>query len=434
MISLISTRESTQSLLQELSPFLLHAGLIRSTDDGESVITALGSYELGEDPADVIIQASHELEAELPRLYNLRVDGDDITILERAVGDDGVEVLRPIGTDLDSDDIDLLNEVISAQGGSFKRYGNFRLDLRLADQRLFNCSHCGEVWKSSKESPKRCPRCRSEMPRSDKRSKMAPPQKYFRDETMAVNGTIFQDVEHQRLFHDIVQNYNSMDLMNHMDYKQDFLSYGHRETPYAERLLESLQSLSAEYDAETLNMVRSKELNADIIMMLKGAERNIQKILETQYPPNVIKVQSVRPIGNWPHTAWISFNMNPKSLPAEGIVSRYNLACMLLKEVEGQRWALCIVPNVKDLIGSHGHEWRSVLSNLRSEVILELDDPRFKGFILGEEADLRAEPDSPGSRMLEAVLLHRVIDVLTEEPAHLKESILMAMEAYSKLI
>ena len=417
----MKSRQELIELSLRTSPLLTRAGLISLDEQSNAFTTVIGDYPVTDDPIQAINDASLELEAELPLHYALRVDGDDVVILKRHVSDDGAETLKPIEINgLENGDIDVLKSIISAQGGMFKRYGTFRFDLNLHRQGLSNCSHCGEIWKSAKDSPLRCPRCRNELPPSS--------TKGYRN----VYGPDFDFLQFNKLKNiNLSQVKNSDPLL-----KDDILMscnriYNKAETrdENARSLQNALALIGEEYDAEHLNLVRLPELNSGIIELLKESESSIMGLLHEAGFKD-IWTESVRPIGNWPHTAWISFGIRQRKTADE---LKPLLSCMLLLDISSPRWALCLLPNVKELKKIHGQEWLYVFNPIREGMRSSLSMERGLLSIDGLP-EIDVVPNSPGARMVSASIAHSVIDPEKDGPARMKRKIVKIMEAHRELV
>lgn len=417
----MKSRQELIELSLRTSPLLTRAGLISLDEQSNAFTTVIGDYPVTDDPIQAINDASLELEAELPLHYALRVDGDDVVILKRHVSDDGAETLKPIEINgLENGDIDVLKSIISAQGGMFKRYGTFRFDLNLHRQGLSNCSHCGEIWKSAKDSPLRCPRCRNELPPSS--------TKGYRN----VYGPDFDFLQFNKL-----KNINLSEVKNSDPLlKDDILMSCNRIYNKAEARDENARSLQnalaligEEYDAEHLNLVRLPELNSGIIELLKESESSIMGLLHEAGFKD-IWTESVRPIGNWPHTAWISFGIRQRKTADE---LKPLLSCMLLLDISSPRWALCLLPNVKELKKIHGQEWLYVFNPIREGMRSSLSMERGLLSIDGLP-EIDVVPNSPGARMVSASIAHSVIDPEKDGPARMKRKIVKIMEAHRELV
>ncbi len=417
----MKSRQELIELSLRTSPLLTRAGLISLDEQSNAFTTVIGDYPVTDDPIQAINDASLELEAELPLHYALRVDGDDVVILKRHVSDDGAETLKPIEINgLENGDIDVLKSIISAQGGMFKRYGTFRFDLNLHRQGLSNCSHCGEIWKSAKDSPLRCPRCRNELPPSS--------TKGYRN----VYGPDFDFLQFNKLKNiNLSQVKNSDPLL-----KDDILMSCNRiynkveaRDENARSLQNALALIGEEYDAEHLNLVRLPELNSGIIELLKESESSIMGLLHEAGFKD-IWTESVRPIGNWPHTAWISFGIRQRKTADE---LKPLLSCMLLLDISSPRWALCLLPNVKELKKIHGQEWLYVFNPIREGMRSRLSMERGLLSIDGLP-EIDVVPNSPGARMVSASIAHSVIDPEKDGPARMKRKIVKIMEAHRELV
>ena len=420
-MSKMRTKQELHRLLLQTSPLLTRAGLISLDEDLSAFTTLLGRYSIEDDPVEAITDASLQLEAELPRYYALRLDGENIIILQRSVDDNGDESLIDISTDaLEEEDIDVLMSMVSAQGGMFKRYGTFRFDLNLYRQGLLNCSHCGEIWKSSKQIPLRCPRCRNELPESSSRGYRNVTEPKF-DFLSYKN---IQDTNFDRLNNDDLMLNEIRPLYNKLDYKMEVRDEN------ADSLNTILTLIAEEYDAEHLNLVRLPELNSGIIELLKETETSIRKVLH-EAGFREVWTDSVRPIGNWPHTAWISFGLRQEKSEDDTMPS---LSCMLLLDISSPRWALCILPNVKELKKAHGQEWLYRFNPVREMMRSRINTVE-NGLVSTEgEPDIDVVPNSPGARMLSASIAHTVIEPERDGASRVKRKILVIMEAYSELV
>lgn len=409
-------------LLLQISPLLTRAGLISWDDKIHGISTVLGTYPIDDDPMEAINHASLDLEAELPRHYALRLDGDDVVIMQRFVDENGHELLIEMhSNELEDDDVDVLMSIISAQGGMFKRYGTFRFDLNLHRQRLLNCAHCGEIWKSSKQSPLRCPRCRNDLPvKSSRRYENVKPVEF---DTPSLR---------RERDHGFNQIHTIEKMRNHpKDTKVRILDCS---IDYPEMSIHTLSSaltlIAEEYDAEHLNLVRMPELNKGIIDLLKDVEASIRNIL-LMAGHLFIWTESVRPIGNWPHTAWISFGLMTEELEHR---KSPMLSCMLLLDISSTRWALCILPNVKELKSIYGQGWlygfNLIRKELRDRIFSVINDPiQIEG-----QPDIYSMPNSPGARMLSASIAHLIIEPEKDGPETIEKIIVQMFEAYQELL
>lgn len=412
--------EELLELLRQTSPLLTRAGLISFDVDSKGFRTVLGVYPIGDDPVEAVNRASLELEAELPRYYALRMDGEDVEILQRHVAEDGSESLKVVRSeDIEDDDISVLKSIISAQGGMFKRYGVFRFDLNLHRQGLLNCSHCGEIWKSMKHSPLRCPRCRNELP---------PVIRNYHN--------VFETTNLSEFLTDIRNsNFKALNKDDILRSDNIFLSYnkiGDRP-PFRDEHARSLQNaltlIGEEYDAEHLNLVRMPEVNSGIIELLKESESSLVAMLREEGFPDV-RTESVRPIGNWPHTAWISISLVRNRSDDDPFPQ---LSCMLMLDISSPRWALCLIPNVKEMMKKHGSEWLYVFNPMREEMRSRLTVAEKDMIVIEGIPEIDTVPNSPGARMVSASVAHAVIEPERDGPIRMKRKIVRMMEALREL-
>ena len=418
----MESRTELIELSLRTSPLLTRAGLISLDEGSKAYVTVIGEYPIIDDPVQAINDASLELEAELPLHYALRLEGDGVVILKRDVGDDGAESLRPVRTDdLENEDIDVLKSIISAQGGMFKRYGTFRFDLNLHRQGLLNCSHCGEIWKSAKHNPLRCPRCRNELPHMSTKGyrNVYEPEFDFLQFNKMKNSSLNEPKSIRPLLrNDMILSYNKIDQKPES------------RDENARSLQTALTLISEEYDAEHLNLVRLPELNSGIIELLKESESSILGILH-EAGFNDVWTESVRPIGNWPHTAWISYGLR-RERSADGLEPL--LSCMLLLDISSHRWALCLLPNVKELKKRHGPEWLYAFNPVREEMRSRMSMEDNGLFTIEGSPDIDAVPNSPGARMVSASIAHTVIEPERDGPVRMRSKIVRMMEAYRELV
>jgi len=429
-------KQVVESILESSSSLLYHCGLIRSDRNG-IIETDIGSYASEGDIHGAIQTATFDLEAELPKITMLKLEGGEIKVL-RKDNDPNAEScsFRPVvGFNPSLEDEEVLRKIIDAQGGRFKKYGFFRFDTVLAKQDMFNCDNCGEIWKSSRQQPKRCPVCREPQP----------PRPPHRTTQTVTHSDYHSPPEFSKLCSvNMVQD----TILSHVD-KDDnrfpqLKTYPSKKIPpmrlkdEPEVLEKTLWRLMRSYDSEYLNTIRSTQENEEMIQLLKSVEDSILCIMNSEdYCCMRAWTDSTRPIGNWPYTPWISFGLSEGFYEKDGFHSIHghvNINCMIMIDTHSQTVVLGIVPNVKELIQSYGQRWTLELRPFKEEMRNKISWITEEGFSFDDEPNFWTLPYSSGDKMRIGLVTYRYFSIPELFEEKVQDAIRVVMKAYLKLV
>lgn len=427
-------KDEVESKLESLCPLLYHCGLIRFNQNGK-IETELGSYLPEGDLNDAIERAISDLEVELPNVVILKVNAGKIKVMrkDRTAKDESVLFHPILECNLNSEDESLLQRIITAQGGRFKQFGYFRFDLSLAKQNLFNCDNCGEIWKSARSHPLRCPVCRHPQPPQPPQpqsEKFRPSKFQLREE-----GILYSLNKNDGMNLNIAKNRN-MEITT-MEIRLPRIESFDRIRREGRSLEESLFELLKSYDSEYLNMIRSPSENDKIIDLLKSAEDSLYHILSGDNPELIWWTDSTRPIGNWPYTPWLSFGI----ADTMERIDRYQslrgditINCMIMLDAHSKYAILVIVPNVKELIKNYGQRWSLEYRPIKEEMRTKISWIIGEGFHLDDEANYWTIPYSTGDKMRSALVAYRYFNMQDLWENKLQESLKVMMRAYRELL
>ena len=428
-------KHETESILESSTPLFFHCGLIRSDQTG-IIETDIGQYVSEDNLHETIRKAVSDLEAELPRMAILKLEAGKIKVLRKEVDtfEESSSFRKIVDCNLSSEDKRLLQRIIDVQGGSFKRFGYFRFDLSLAKQNIFNCENCGEIWKSAREQPLRCPVCRQPQPPQPTHpplENITPSRFQLEEDCFSLcspcnmGGNITFPVERKS--------------DNHFKQEMCLCKTGtvERIQGCEHNLEKSLWTLLRSYDSEYLNMVRSPSENDKIISLLNSVEDSIIHILDSDGCGSKVWTHSTRPIGNWPYTPWISFGIGD-SIQRNGRFKSLHgdiaISCMIMLDAHSQYAVLAIAPNVKGLIKNYGQRWTMEFRPFKEEMRVRIASIANEGFQLDDEANYWTLPHSSGDKIREALVVYRYFSMDDLLELKVQEPLKVLMRAYAELL